>query len=444
MTRIDNLSFTLRCIRRHGASACLLASVIAPAALAQPTTAIGVTLPPAPSVSSYSPQGKVIAGMNITIAGSGFDPTVMEVRLGGHKLVLISRSTTRLVARAPRPEETIWQIADFRAGLPLSVQTNFSQARVLHTAYKVLDRWQDFQPRLVSMVVSQVAGGSNDGVLRSVGFLGTMTLAGMPGNVFDSLKTGPIAGSDCGQVVARTSLPASKTYVASPDGGTFGLVVRFHFDPVRLGPCELTLPMALHYADTPSDVRIVRVNLGTHAVPNPVNILTVSNTTDLTNGGFLKFTDPTGSAAWGICSGSAFPGGPAVGRLNIGGDVAFKILTGPVGTTCPWTFEPPLLRDGYSLTYVFSDTETGSKCGVSQSGTPQDGRLSSFTFSRLTKFTGWETDTHSSLFGNGDRVQVFLTCASDINPGAHTVVSRLERVEIRAPSGVSDWRSAFR
>jgi hypothetical protein len=294
------------------------------------------------------------------------------------------------------------------------------------------------------MVVSQVVGGSSGDVLRSVGFLGTMTLAGMPGNVFDSLKTGPIVGSTCGQVVTTTSLPASKTYTASPDGGTLGLVVRFHFDPVVLGPCELTLPMALHYADTPSDVRVVRVNLGTHAVPNPVNVLTVSNTIDLTNGGFLRFTDPTGSAAWGVCSGSAFPGGPAVGRLNIGGDVAFKILTGPVGTTCPWTFEPPLLRDGYSLTYVFSETESGSKCDVSGTGDPMDGRLSSFTFNRLTTFAGWETRSHSSLFGSGNRVQIFLTCALDVNPSAHAVVSRLERVDIRAPLGVTDWRTAFR
>jgi hypothetical protein len=402
-----------------------------------------ITQPPAPPVTSWTPQTRVVSGMPITITGT-FDPATIQVRLAGHKLVLLARSTTTVIAKAPNGDDAVWQLANFRAGTPLTVQTGFSLARTLDADYEVLDRWSDFQPRLVSMTTSQHAAGLLGDSLRSVGFLGNVTLAGLPGNAFDSLRAGPVTASACGQEVITTQRPGPATYTASSSGGTLGLTVRFHFDPVRIGPCQLFLPLALHYQDNPSDVRVVMVNLGTHAISNPSNIITVTSTFDMVSGGFLEFDDVTASN-WGVCSGSAFPGGPAVGRINVAGDVAFKVLTGPAGTTCVWNFKTPRFNSGWRVRrYVFTETETGSKCGVSRGGAPQDGRISSFAFNRLTKFAGWETVDGNTLFGpSGDRVQIFLTCALDVNPTSASALSRLERVELVAPAGETDWRRAF-
>jgi hypothetical protein len=422
------------------------AQIIPPTQVQTPPTLPGasVTLAPAPNVSSHSPAGRVISGMPITITGSGFDAATIEVRLAGQKLVLLSKSSTSVVARAPRGEDGIWGLADFRAGTPLTVQSTGTQARTLNTTYKVVERWTDFQPRLVSMSISNVSGGLQGEVLNSVSFVGRVSLAGLPGNVFDSVRVGAVSGSQCGQSFRVSSQNSpSKTYTASPDGGTLGIDVLFYFAPVTLGPCQLSLPLVLHYQDTPGDMRVVTVNLGTHAVPNPRNIITVTNTYDMVSGGFLSFLDPEGGN-FGICSGSAFVGGPSVGKINLSGDVAFKILTGPLGTTCVWNFPAPRLADGWSVSrYVFSETKTGSKCHVSQSGDPQDGRPVSFTFNRLTRFAGWEPVDGSALFRSGDRVQIFLTCALDLNPSAASVVSRLESVELRAPAGATDWRQGF-
>ena len=391
----------------------------------------------APPVADWQPRGQVSDGGRIVITGSDFRPADVSVRIGTRKLTLLEAGPTRIVARAPTATDPGMLDPHIRG--PLSIGHAGGQLRTLEADYRVVDRWDGYQPAAVSTTRAG-RGLSLTGAEPKKWFaLFEVSLQGLPGDEFAGVPDGPTDAS-CGQELYVGGQPRAL------ENGKLTLQVGMNFRLSALACSHLKLPLRLRYRDAPADVHTVVVDLGRVALRT---IIRVENTQSLMDAGIITFSGGKGS---GTCSGQV--DSVRVGRLTIDGDVAFRVHDELVGTGCLWRLDQSLesgkwiLReDGWTIHqfgWTHPDFPAGQRCHV-QTQPRSGGDITGFYFERGQVFMGRD----SRMMAPDSAMNVSLSCASTaqqlvtigIDPAApHSVTAQLDWVELGAPAGTTRWQ----
>lgn len=177
------------------------------------------------------------------------------------------------------------------------------------------------------------------------------------------------------------------------------------------------------------------------ASPPPRVHLPVSSTWALRNYLYLPL-----DFAKGMCGGTSVGahGSVPVGIVNVGGKLAFRARSGPIGTECHWKVATNRLDTGWVLHMNFRVRRIGDKCKTTDGSTPQ------FDFSALRHLTILN-DGEYSLFTNlnfsGEAFKlVGLRCDPTLS-NDHEVIVEMVSASVSTKSLARDdcdWRCAFR
>lgn len=392
-------------------------------------------LEPAPPVEAWQPRYRVPQGGSVVITGSGFRPADIAVRIGTRKLAVVEASATRIVARAPSASDP--GVLDPHYAGPLTVGHAGGQLRTVADSYRVVDRWDGYAPAAVSVTQSQPLR-LTDAVPKNWFTKFDVVLEGLPGDQFVAVEWQPADGS-CGQQLYSGGTPQPIV------DGRVTLSVGMNFRLSATSCSSLKLPIKVRYADAPSDVHSIVVNLGRVQLRTT---LRVEKTQELLDAGVLSFTRKGGS---GTCAGTV--DSTAVGRLTLENDIAFRVHDELLDTACLWALDQSapgkwiLRNDGWTIRAFGWTTgyfPTGQRCHVQlQPRTGSD--IGGFYFERGLVFMG---DGERSMAPDST-MNVSLSCwgkASQattigIDPNApHDRTVRLDWVDLVAPAGTTRWQ----
>lgn len=407
-------------------------------------------LAPPPVVTRWLPgTTRLLPGQEIRVEGQELQPGV-RVSIGNQKLQIVRATPTLVIARAPHRDDTAFP---YIKG-PLQVAHPAGQPRVLHSRVEVIDPWNSLTPRVAALTREggAVWGEGNSRLYQTF----RVVIDDLPGDRLVSLEGDP-RNSGCTLYGAQSSGQSDQHFsgfrldrritigVGVPQTASSG---KFH--------CRVALTVKTRYDQNPGDVRSRSVDLNYVEFHLPVDTrptrtFRITSTAQLRQ--YFHFVEPTALNGVGTCSGDSF--GTPVGLITEGGDLALRIRSGPIGTTCPWSLKGigPLRTDIYPNAHALArgwsverlewvETTRGTHCVVSRDGAARDMRVMKVSFGRGTLFMGWQA-IGAGEYRDANSREVFLTCSpTPLND--NEVTARLDAVVLRGPADATDWREAFR
>ncbi len=213
------------------------------------------------------------------------------------------------------------------------------------------------------------------------------------------------------------------------------------------------------YDENNKEIDYYRLTYVQQFLPYESRRITVENTANLFQKlAIEKDTMFLSDQGYTLCGGQSIgtSGRQSIGLLIENNDIVFATRSTNLGRTCAYTMKPRIKR-GWMLTINFEQVKDGSKCEVSQTGTPKHIAPTKMAFTRNRHFVGWErvfnifNGTRETGFRrynsqtSPDVPTVFLTCRPALSNN-HGVKSVLKSVVFEVPPDAPEnatWQDAF-
>ncbi len=274
-------------------------------------------------VDEFRPRQRGALGGTFEIKGSGLEKAT-GVRLGDLDLELVTRSDTRIVGRFPTGVETL--------GGGLSIRTEKIPVP-LDSAYEVVDAFARFEPKLTLLHAPSPLQGpalrADGRVYDRANYIIAFTVEQVPGTECTMSLDSYVDGFEAGSTIAAGELLRFNELGVNLNGALLAARPRLRVtggDPALRLSKSFTLELPIEFA--------------------PRETVTLEETWPLHE--IWSFEQTWG---WGQTSGTSdFGAGKVqVGMVNAGGDLAFRIASGPIGTEAVFRSMLSKLKNGWTV-----------------------------------------------------------------------------------------------
>ena len=414
------------------------------------------SIPDGPDITSWGPKQNLKVGDIMFFEGNNLQPDI-KIRLGQEFFPIISRTSTRVEARIPNSTNLVghplWTHYALNANNELA--SHFVVAKRLPTVSNFSYEWRFNSQRFgdIFIVTIELSNVYYEKVSLTV-IDNSMSSTDCKVDALEPWRVSRISH-------LPSANPTGMTGVLNPGldfkvRQTFAVQFR-DFDQPRLDSCPIHVKMLKHNPDGSAEL-VNWHRLGDVEFAD-VEIYEIRNTHDLV--GFKEFYPVLLLGNPAVCKGTSHPAlgqgtSYQVGAIKEeGGDLVFRVRSGPLGAECVWATPEISLRASWRvMSAQWAEVLDPPVLGTIASNDPPGCRVSKWggpPRSRSLaggKYDGMEFRDDLWIRGSGTRpwdlmrrFEILVQCNKNLSNG-YGAEAHLQVITLEGPAGLS-WQDAF-